>query len=324
MKAQPRSRRKFGFTLIELLVVIAIIAILIALLIPAVQKVREAAAKTQCTNNLKQIALAAHGYHDTFKSFPYGSYDPENPQNTGGSFYPGDPTYGNGLPWGNISWAAFLLPFLEADNVFKSMDFTKPVYAENIGEEVSGGTGNTGDRGPAVKGSPNMLAAQNMPSVFVCPSVNTNVKFSDTMYKDYGINGGTNDYCCPERTQNSQDGIGFLNSKIRIEDVTDGTSSTFLFMEFAHTANRSWTAAGDGTNQFIWVHHPSQGYVTCDYPPNSTSFNNRAAHGPHSGPGVLAAMCDGSVQFVTDDIDFNNVYPGLFTRAGGEKVEPDF
>jgi prepilin-type N-terminal cleavage/methylation domain-containing protein len=318
------SRSRDGFTLIELLVVIAIIAILIALLVPAVQKVREASGRAQCTNNLKQLSLAAHAYHDVFKNLPPGSYDPHNPHNTGGSFSPGDPTYGSGIPWGNISWSAFLLPFLEQDPLFKSMDFTKSAYADNIGEEDSGGTGNTDDRGPAVAGSPNMFAARNMPPVFTCPSVNPSVKFSGTMYKDYGINGGTNDTCCPERTQTNQDGVAFLNSKIRLADITDGTSTTFLFMEFAHTANRSWTAAVDGTNQFIWVHHPSQGYVTCDTPPNSTNFNNRAAHGPHQGGGVLASMCDGSVVWVSNDIDFVRVYRPLFTRSGHEAVETPF
>jgi prepilin-type N-terminal cleavage/methylation domain-containing protein len=320
-----QSRRQHGFTLIELLVVIAIIAILIALLVPAVQKVREAAARAQCTNNLKQLSLAAHNYHDVFNSLPPGSFDPTNPTNTGGSFNPGDPTYGNNLPWGNISWAAFLLPYLEQDTIFKTMNFTKSAYADDIAEESSDGTGATTNRGPAVAGSPNMLAARSMPEVFTCPSVNlTAAKFPGTMYKDYGINGGTNDNCCPERTQNEQDGVAFLNSKIRFTDITDGTSTTFLFMEFAHTANRSWTGANDGTNQFIWVHHPSQGYVTCDTPPNSTVFNNRAAHGPHAGGGVLASMCDGSVNWVSDNIDYTNVYRALFTRSGQETVEPDF
>jgi prepilin-type N-terminal cleavage/methylation domain-containing protein len=320
MLARPQLRT--AFTLIELLVVIAIIAILIALLIPAVQKVRDASAKSECGNNLKQLSLAAHGYHDTFKCLPPGSYDPHNPHNTGGNFVSGDPTYGNGIPWGNISWAAFLLPYVEQDDLFKTMNFKHDAYADNIGEETSSGTGATADRGPAVEGSANIFAARNMPSVFVCPAVNPNVKFSGTMYKDYGINGGTNDHCCPERTQQDQDGVGFLNSKIRMADITDGSSNTFLFMEFAHTANRSWTAAGDGTNQFIWVHHPSQGYVTCDTPPNSTNFNNRASHGTHPGGGVLASMCDGSVLWISNNIDFTNVYRALFTRHGQEAVEP--
>jgi prepilin-type N-terminal cleavage/methylation domain-containing protein len=320
----PAPRPRHAFTLIELLVVIAIIAILIALLVPAVQKVRDSAARSECTNNLKQLSLAAHSYHDVFSHLPPGSYDPHNPNNKGGHFVPGDPTYGDGIPWGNISWAAFLLPYLDAEDLFKSINFKQPAYADNVGEESSDGTGTTEDRGPAVTGSPNVFASRNMPAVFTCPAVSTSVKYPDTMYKDYGINGGTNDTCCPERTQDGQDGVGFLNSKIRFQDISDGLSTTFLFMEFAHTANRSWTGAGDGTNQFLWVHHPSQGYVTCDTPPNSTAFNNRAAHGPHPGGGVLASMGDGAVLWISNDISFERVYIPLFTREGGEAVEVPF
>jgi prepilin-type N-terminal cleavage/methylation domain-containing protein len=323
------ARRRWAFTLIELLVVIAIIGILIALLLPAVQKAREAANRTRCANNLKQLALAAHSYHDALGSLPSGNLDPDNPHRSGGPFNPGDPIYGSSLPWGHISWAALLLPFLEADNLYRTMDFTKPAYAANVPEEVNSGQGDTEDRGPAVAEwegtpNPNIFAALNMPSVFICPSVPVNVKFNNTPYKDYGMNGGTNNTCCPERTQNNQDGIGFLNSHVRIAEITDGTSNTFLFMEFAHTANRSWTAIGDGTNQFFWVHHTSQGYVTCDTPPNSTAFNNRAAHGPHTGGGVLGAMCDGHVVWVGNGVDFLHVYRPLFTRNQGEPVEPDF
>jgi prepilin-type N-terminal cleavage/methylation domain-containing protein len=324
-----RLRQRSAFTLIELLVVIAIIAILIGLLVPAVQKVREAAARTQCANNLKQISLAAHAYHDVYKRLPPGSYDPTNPKNTGGNFTPHDPSIGgSGLPWGNISWSAFLLPFLEAGNLYKTMDFTAPAYSLNIGEEANSGHGNTQDRGPGNptwngKPNPNIFAAMNMPPVFVCPSVDLAVKFPQTPYKDYGINGGLNNTCCPERTQANQYGVGFLNSKVRLTEITDGTSNTFLFMEEAHTANRSWIADGDGSNEFIWVHHPSQGYVTGDTPPNSTAFNNRAAHGPHDGGGVMASMCDGRVAFVVNSIDFT-LYRALFTRNRGEVAEPDF
>jgi prepilin-type N-terminal cleavage/methylation domain-containing protein/prepilin-type processing-associated H-X9-DG protein len=323
-------RRSPGFTLIELLVVIAIIAVLIGLLLPAVQKVREAGDRTTCANNLKQLSLAAIHYHFSYKHFPSGSMDPANPNSTGGPFNPHDPIYGGtSLPWGHISWAAAILPFLEGDNLYKTMDLTAPAYAANVPEELNSGHGNTVDRGPAVamwkgKPNPNIFAALNMPSVFACPSVPLQVKFNGTPYKDYGINGGTNTQCCPERTQSKQDGIGFLNSKVRIADVKDGTSTTFLFMEFAHTANRSWTAEEDGTNQFLWVHHPSQGYVTSDTPPNSTAFNNRAAHGVHPGGGVQAAMCDGHVVWVSNNIDYRSVYIPLFTRAGHEPVSVDF
>src|SRR5438132_10617442 len=108
----PKRTRRQGFTLIELLVVIAIISILMALLLPAVQKVREAAARTQCRNNLKQIGLAMHSYHSTFRSFPAGF-------NAAAAFVDG-PSLGPG--WG---WGAYLLPHLEQGSLYQQIDFTK-------------------------------------------------------------------------------------------------------------------------------------------------------------------------------------------------------
>src|SRR6516225_2172492 len=106
MTLRPRFRP--AFTLIELLVVIAIIAILIALLLPAVQKVRAAAARTQCQNNLKQLALAVHAYHDVNKFLPLN--------------------YGGNAGWGvnsaNWSWVAFILPYIEQQNLYKQLNLT--------------------------------------------------------------------------------------------------------------------------------------------------------------------------------------------------------
>jgi prepilin-type processing-associated H-X9-DG protein len=160
-----------------------------------------------------------------------------------------------------------------------------------------------------------------MPKVFVCPVAQRgSTDPSANTQKDYGINGGTNPdaHCCPERTSVNQDGIAFVNSKLRITDVTDGSSNTFLFVEEASWNDHSWLPDSYGSNQFIFVHHPSQGYVCGTQGPNNDYFNNRDAASFHPN-GVQAVMADGHFVWVSNDINLT-IYRALFSRAAGEAI----
>ena len=311
MSPNARAGRRDGFTLIELLVVIAIIAILIALLVPAVQKVRESAARTQCSNNLKQIALAAHAYYDANSFFPPGSKGGWNGNGNFPSPWNDAAVGGNGLPLGHFSWAAYMLPYLEQTALYHSIDFTKPAYVQELWENGS----NRGPLGDVVNKSP----SENTPAVLVCPSARR-VRPGNTQ-KDYAINGGTG-ACCPERTQSGMTGMGFVHSDIKTREILDGTSNTLHFTEYAHFANHSWLDAEKGANPFLFVHHASEGYVACaehdgtPHPPNTTIGNTRAASSQHPY-GINAVMTDGHLVFIENSINYA-VYRALFSRNGGE------
>ena len=141
--------------------------------------------------------------------------------------------------------------------------------------------------------------------------------------KDYSLQSGGTQICCPERNMTGHNGMGWVWSKIKISQVKDGTSNTFLIMEKLHSANQSWLNADRGANHFSFVHHPSQGYVSATepataQPPNSTFWNNRAAAGGHSG-GIMTSWVDGRVGFIANGINFTT-YQSMHSRAGGEVI----
>jgi prepilin-type N-terminal cleavage/methylation domain-containing protein len=340
---RPPTRRR-AFTLIELLVVIAIIAILIGLLLPAVQKVREAAARIQCQNNLKQLALAAHNYHDVYKHFMAGNGIP-NGQLVGTTSFSGiwqDPRF-KGLPWGTFSWAAYILPFIEGDNVYRQINFNFPAYTPDFQEYGADprmpltGLYNAGvpvaGAGPNGYGDlVNKFASTSMPSVFVCPAARRARAGNETWQKDYGINGGTQIHgCCAERNQTgSTDGMAWLGSKVKMADVGDGTSNTFLFLELMNFAYHGRIDEGYGSNPFLFVSEPGQGYVTGStngtvagiWPPDDETSNHRGPESDHRG-GIFAALADGHVTWVADTVA-PVTYLAAYTRRGGEVAGTDF
>jgi prepilin-type N-terminal cleavage/methylation domain-containing protein/prepilin-type processing-associated H-X9-DG protein len=368
-----RRTRPNGFTLIELLVVIAIIAILIGLLLPAVQKIREAAARISCANNLHQLALAAHNYHDANSCFPPSNAIPLT--TTQGGFTPPnlfsgmwqDPRFSN-LPWGSHSWAAFILPYVEGDNVYKLINFNYPAYTPDFEEYngdprsksavtnlgVNAGTPGSPPTGLGYGDLVNQPAATHMPKVFVCPAARRANPGNETSQKDYGINGGTQSGgCCNERNTTNRDGMGWLGSKVKMTEISDGTSNTFLFLELTNNAmhgrqdggysttggpynppnlipSGSFTAIPRGSNPFFFVNEAGQGIVMASnngalsgvLPPNYEFDNDRGAESDHNG-GLYVAFADGHVAWVPNSVN-TTVWFALFTRNGGEVASPDF
>jgi prepilin-type N-terminal cleavage/methylation domain-containing protein/prepilin-type processing-associated H-X9-DG protein len=344
-----RSQRR-GFTLIELLVVIAIIGVLIALLLPAVQKVREAANRSKCQNNLKQLGLALHNYHDTQECFPPGLTSSEQ----------------------NISDAeatgyTFLLPYLEQDNTYKLYHFETPWYD-----------------------TPNSDAVAVQVKIFFCPSNRNEGVLDLKPYAiqwdtdlppyaaccDYAFCKGANGALWNDWTKVPLPARGVFNirlpgearSGIRISDIIDGASNTFAMGDASAGTpkyvvrslrypdqpqlgqdgqpiilEQSWSAAGVGD-----LPHPFYGSVlgvTAQYglppnprdePMNRNPATPTLASGDPKGDnaagkdfvggfrslhlnGCNFLFCDGSVHFVNQNIQ-PDVYRALSTYAGGETV----
>jgi prepilin-type N-terminal cleavage/methylation domain-containing protein/prepilin-type processing-associated H-X9-DG protein len=331
------SKRRSAFTLIELLVVIAIIAILIGLLLPAVQKVREAAARTQCSNNFKQIGLALHNYHDNYNTFPPYGFDFTYNPNSQNPF--GDQREGH-------SALALILPYLEQQNV---ANITKTNFS------VADPANLPPPWGTSIGGATPM-------KIYMCPSAPTRTVdygpyFAQQSgfnpgpmilgYTDYGIVRGLHSNftsVCAQASPSGDVGVmgvsgqmtpsGMTTGKISIPQITDGTSNTLLVGEDAGRqqvyANAipvspngpgqvGWTlnAAWADQNTYIRVHGFSSDGLTKDGGCCVVNCSNdQQFYGFHTG-GVNSLFADGHVQFLSQSVA-PGVLAAMVTRAGGE------
>jgi prepilin-type N-terminal cleavage/methylation domain-containing protein/prepilin-type processing-associated H-X9-DG protein len=311
-----------GFTLVELLVVIAIIAILIGLLLPAVQQVRAAAARVQCQNNLKQIGLALHNYHDTYKYFPCG-YAVGGPlPGAWGYWTPPYPTPPNpylsrpGCAEQGFGWIARILPQLEQDNLYKRIDWSQwPWYQ--------------GPPGNRINGIP--LPVVQCPADPRASQVWTSGSDSAALTSYLGVSG-TN--------QRAYDGILHVNSRVKVVAVTDGTSNTLLVGERPPSTRLQfgWWMAGCGDWPFFGVTDvllgvseidlndpPQPEYVPEFYRPGDLNDPDQLHRwhywSMHSGGGNWL-MADGSVRFISYTAG-KAILPAMATYRGGETIPGD-
>ena len=292
----PRSSPapRAGFTLIELLVVIAIIAVLIGLLLPAVQKVREAAARIKCANNLKQIGLALHNYEGTNGRFPPGYRDPR-------------PDAQPGPGWG---WAVFLLPFVEQPALHGQIDPDHTVFG--------GGSDTTVP-------TPQTLTPL---AVFRCPAdpgLAVNVIFDGHASASYRGVGWSRPQTAPGpkglmiTNIDHPNGVLYRNSRTRIADVSDGLSGTVFVAEVCLDERRDkwggiWAGANRKDQYGLWI---SGAFWAIDEGPFRLNGPDKWAPGsPHPG-GVGVLLGDGSVRFIRDAVD-PRVPADMASRAGGE------
>jgi len=315
-------RARPAFTLIELLVVIAIIAILIGLLVPAVQKVREAAARSQCQNNLHNLGVALHNYHGVKRSFPAYA------------------AIGNAGP----SLFCYLLPYIEQENLFNLVDFTQQAYGSSttiVANQKLGATRVTTLMCPSATGE---LSASTIDQpvagtkaftlhyVGNAGPVGTNLKTG----QPYNVNtagaaqGGLAadgvlpllPFVVPGAATPPYPGPAAVNMNM----IKDGTSNTLMLFEASFTAldaatYRSWVRGACWNSDNTGAKNVMNGMNVQTYTTSGT-YNNTSMGSNHSG-GCNVCFADGSVRFLTAGVDLNTVLLPIARRNGGEIV-PDF
>lgn len=307
------SNRYRGFTLIELLVVIAIIAILIALLLPAVQQAREAARRTQCKNNLKQLGLALHNYHDTLNRFPFGFDERET------------------------LWTAMILPQIEQSNL----------YATLIWQEGTVGNWNF-DGSPNEKACATIIQGFRCPSMPLEPRNNEDIPGRvPVSYR--GVAGAlisSDDISTRPAPYNTAahraleeanlDGMFFGCSSIRMRDITDGTSNTIMvgesrtsvyskdgqqmdYWQFGCPQSGGWVLGGVGGTEYSEGLGSAVVKINANLDLTMNGVLMEMAFGSYHIGGAQFALADGSARFISENVD-QRLYEALATRGNGEVI----
>jgi prepilin-type N-terminal cleavage/methylation domain-containing protein len=306
--------RRRAFTLIELLVVIAIIAILIALLLPAVQQAREAARRTQCRNNLKQIGLALHNYESSFTVFP-----PSSTSGFGRGVW-NFATFGEADARAHLhSFASLILPYIDQSSMYNQINY------------------NTSSLGVS-----NRATAAQVISVYRCPSYNGRAFSADPLYVNIDATPADNQFAIRNyvafgaRTvlglsgAAPAEGVMFPGSKTTFRDITDGSSNTVMIVETRDENSAVWI---DGTSASVAAR-----WFNMTAPPTFAGNTNAINYTPYFPGGVFPnsigqlygpsslheggahhLLGDGAVRFISENLDVA-LYDALVTRAGGEVV----
>ncbi len=326
------ARRLHGFTLIELLVVIAIIAVLIALLLPAVQQAREAARRTQCRNHLKQYGLAMHNYHDTYTAFPYGL------RSLGG--IPGEMA-------NRETWFHPLLPYVDQTSLYQAY------WKWHIDSMATGGYAGSGRTHIQQMATFTQrflpVPVASCPSNPGGPGINGDPASSGGFQGNYVVCTGDGNDLRASPTQAALRGMFWINSRVKLRDVVDGTSNTIMMSEVIvrgfPKGIRSYGEAGSYWNGGYWGEY---GFTALEVPNTSVADNiygveiastfeckedtnplapcvavktglaQNYARSYHTG-GVHALMADGSTRFVSSNINLAT-WRGLSTRANSEII----